>query len=70
MSNNILKQSNLDNMLHQPNFSNDGLKAFCPVCGELKIINGKIIHPALDKILAEKLENGCTTTYIPKNKKS
>jgi len=53
-------------MLHRLTFSDDGLRSFCPVCGELKIVGVEIIHPALDKLYAEMLENGCTTTYISK----
>ena len=39
-------------------------KAFCPVCGELKINEkGKIEHSAEDKFIAKMLETAFSTTY-------
>lgn len=39
-------------------------KAFCPICGELEIKDGKIIHPTQDKFIADILNNGYKSTYI------
>lgn len=39
-------------------------RAFCMVCGELEIKDNKIIHPALDRIMSEKLKAGVETYYI------
>lgn len=43
-------------------------RAFCPICGELEIRDGKIIHPELDKEIKaytkSVLENGAKIHYV------
>ncbi len=60
---NIFSKSNLENCLHQLNSSND-VRVFCPVCGELEIKNGDILHPQLDMIIKEMLDNSFTVNYV------
>lgn len=38
-------------------------RIFCPVCGELKVEDGKVIHPALDKEQADILKHGFEVHY-------
>jgi hypothetical protein len=59
--NNTFGEHNLETAKHAIN----GLpqRAFCVVCGELRIKDGKIEHPESDRICAELLNNGFTTTY-------
>lgn len=36
--------------------------AFCPVCGQLEVKDGKIIHPEMDRIISDMLKNAGTVT--------
>ena len=38
-------------------------KIYCPICGELEVIEGKVVHPHLDEIYAEMLNSGFELTY-------
>lgn len=45
------------------------VKAYCAICGELKVTNGRVVHPALDAVYADRLQNGFCTTYIDEHDK-
>lgn len=47
-------------------FKDKNANAFCPICGELEIKDGKIVHPELDKHYADILSNPLVTVYINK----